>query len=429
MMGQVPSRQALTLLVHCDLDAATAARTALAVDLARRTGARLIGVAAGDAEARRRRSAARCGGRVRGALRRAAEDFKTRAAEVERANFRCAIKPADVFLAEQAVSADLVIVGPQGSGEPGSPLSLDTAALVMCTGRPVLIAPEGLDRLDLRRVVVGWKKAREARRVLLDCLPWLAMAEDVLILHIIEQPDERPEDDGLDAVRDWLSSRRGAGRGRAQACAPGTGLGGGRHPGRRRLLRRRPGRRRRLQPRPTYRAAVRRRHPRVPETGPPSPAAEPLECGRAKAASDGRRRPHRLRSRTFGRSSGCELRSHTRNESTRGHERNVVVGRSCAGGAERRGLAGLVRRLAVARLSLIGPTVRDRAIVYDDIASVADLPRGWTDEQDGGRYRLERRDDDALFGYAVGPHSWKRFLHPPVQRLWRARARRRQASA
>ena len=30
-------------------------------------------------------------------------------------------------------------------------------------------------------------------------------------------------------------------------------------------------------------------------------------------------------------------------------------------------------------------------------------PSGWSDEQDGGRYRLERRDDDALFGHAVGP--------------------------
>jgi ferredoxin len=69
---------------------------------------------------------------------------------------------------------------------------------------------------------------------------------------------------------------------------------------------------------------------------------------------------------------------------------------------------------------LVGPTVRDQAIIYDDIASIADLPRGWTDEQDGGRYRLERRDDDALFGYAVGPQSWKKLLHPPVLRLWRA---------
>ncbi len=68
----------------------------------------------------------------------------------------------------------------------------------------------------------------------------------------------------------------------------------------------------------------------------------------------------------------------------------------------------------------VGPTVRDQAIVYDDIESIADLPRGWTDDQEAGRYRLARRDDDALFGYAVGPHSWKKFLHPPVQKLWSA---------
>ena len=67
---------------------------------------------------------------------------------------------------------------------------------------------------------------------------------------------------------------------------------------------------------------------------------------------------------------------------------------------------------------VIGPTVRDQAIIYDDIDKLDDLPRGWTDQQDGGYYRLQRRDDDALFGYAVGPHSWKQFLHPPVLRLW-----------
>ena len=70
---------------------------------------------------------------------------------------------------------------------------------------------------------------------------------------------------------------------------------------------------------------------------------------------------------------------------------------------------------------VIGPTVRDGAIVYDSIARLDELPVGWTDQQDGGRYRLEQRGDGALFGYAVGPHSWKRFLHPPIQRLWQAR--------
>ena len=62
---------------------------------------------------------------------------------------------------------------------------------------------------------------------------------------------------------------------------------------------------------------------------------------------------------------------------------------------------------------LIGPTVRDGAIVYDEISSSADLPAGWTDEQDGGTYRLRRRGDEALFGYNVGPQSWKRQLFPP----------------
>ncbi|OHB77252.1 MAG: sulfite reductase subunit A, partial [Planctomycetes bacterium RBG_16_59_8] len=55
-----------------------------------------------------------------------------------------------------------------------------------------------------------------------------------------------------------------------------------------------------------------------------------------------------------------------------------------------------------------------------EIRSVEDLPRGWTDEQEKGLYRLRRREDDALFGYAVGPHSWKMFLNPSARRLWRS---------
>lgn len=83
------------------------------------------------------------------------------------------------------------------------------------------------------------------------------------------------------------------------------------------------------------------------------------------------------------------------------------------------GLEALLGALQRRGYHVVGPTRRDQAIVYDDIASIAELPRGWTDQQEGGRYRLARRADDALFGYAVGPQSWKKFLHPPVLRLWR----------
>ena len=68
---------------------------------------------------------------------------------------------------------------------------------------------------------------------------------------------------------------------------------------------------------------------------------------------------------------------------------------------------------------LVGPTVRDNAIIYDHIECLNDLPVGWGDEQDAGKYGLVRRGDGALFGYVVGPHSWKKFLHPPILSLWK----------
>lgn len=70
---------------------------------------------------------------------------------------------------------------------------------------------------------------------------------------------------------------------------------------------------------------------------------------------------------------------------------------------------------------VVGPVLRDGAIIYDDVRKTEDLPAGWSDEQEAGIYRIKRRDDAALFGYAVGPHSWKKFLHPPALRLWSAK--------
>jgi sulfhydrogenase subunit beta (sulfur reductase) len=88
---------------------------------------------------------------------------------------------------------------------------------------------------------------------------------------------------------------------------------------------------------------------------------------------------------------------------------------------ERRDFDALLGALAGHGYTIVGPTVREEAIVYDEIACAADLPIGWRDEQEAGRYRLARRDDEALFGYAVGPHSWKQYQLPAEVKLWRAR--------
>jgi sulfhydrogenase subunit beta (sulfur reductase) len=88
---------------------------------------------------------------------------------------------------------------------------------------------------------------------------------------------------------------------------------------------------------------------------------------------------------------------------------------------ERRDFDRLIEALAGRGYEVLGPKVREGAIAFEPVASSADLPVGLTDEQEGGTYRLRDRGDGALFGFANGPQSWKRILHPPAIRLWRAR--------
>ena len=78
-------------------------------------------------------------------------------------------------------------------------------------------------------------------------------------------------------------------------------------------------------------------------------------------------------------------------------------------------LAGLQRVIDALRREghrVVGPQVADGAIVLRDLASAADLPTGWLDEQDGGSYRLRYDPAAGTFDHVVGPHSLKNFLFP-----------------
>ena len=75
-------------------------------------------------------------------------------------------------------------------------------------------------------------------------------------------------------------------------------------------------------------------------------------------------------------------------------------------------LGAVIDRLWQAGYTVVGPTIAQGAIVFDEIRRLDQLPIGWTDEQEGGTYRLRRRDDGAYFGFVVGPHSWKKYLFP-----------------
>ena len=81
-------------------------------------------------------------------------------------------------------------------------------------------------------------------------------------------------------------------------------------------------------------------------------------------------------------------------------------------------LGQIIDRLWQEGYTVVGPTIAQGAIVFDEVRALDQLPIGWTDEQEGGTYRLKRRDDGAYFGYAVGPHSWKKYLFPSRSTLF-----------
>src|SRR5512147_1626655 len=73
-------------------------------------------------------------------------------------------------------------------------------------------------------------------------------------------------------------------------------------------------------------------------------------------------------------------------------------------------LQALIDVLAGRGYRILGPTVRNGSVVYEEVGTIEDFPIGQRDEQGGGHYRLEPRGDAALFGYTNGVQSWRRHL-------------------
>ncbi len=80
---------------------------------------------------------------------------------------------------------------------------------------------------------------------------------------------------------------------------------------------------------------------------------------------------------------------------------------------EKVALQALIDALLLHGYRVIGPRLREAAVVLDDLACVDELPRGWLDDQEGGSYRLRQDAEAGWFDYVVGPHSLKQFLFPP----------------
>ncbi len=191
------------IMVSVDLGAAAADRVQLAAGLAERFEARLTGVAArplmsplpvGDmleverAWASEERLANE-------QLAEAGAIFEREAGQAPRSAWCFASTDPLAYLVKHARAAD-VVVGRQGpaDGDPGA-MAVPVGALLMEVGRPVLVAPPGIERLAARRIVVAWKGTREARRAIHDALPFLTRADDVHVAVVGPDADREGAED------------------------------------------------------------------------------------------------------------------------------------------------------------------------------------------------------------------------------------------
>jgi nucleotide-binding universal stress UspA family protein len=204
-----------TVMVSLALEQSNEARLEAAGQIAERFDASIIGIAAaqfgpplyftsgehaqnlidqGRASVERRLS------ELEGQFREATKD---RARHVE---WRCAIDFPARYILQEARCADIVVSGGH-SDALSDPFAVVTPKdLVMQAGRPLFVAPDNVNWVDLRSVLVAWKDTPEARRAVVASLPMLRKAKDVTVAEIVEAGESRSA--AVSRVRDvvaWLS--------------------------------------------------------------------------------------------------------------------------------------------------------------------------------------------------------------------------------
>jgi nucleotide-binding universal stress UspA family protein len=203
-----------TVMVHIDAEGDSSARVNIAADLARRSDAALIGiggwapgmgfatdVALIDGEPvqwqRQELTALMTGAESR---------FRATATGIKTVEWRGELRLPLDHLVHESRCADLVVVGREAAKESHCVL-IDPSVAILRMGRPTLAVPSGVSEVRARRIVIGWKDCREARRAVRDALPILQGA-DVMIVQVSETAVEDEAIRGLDAVADFLNGHR-----------------------------------------------------------------------------------------------------------------------------------------------------------------------------------------------------------------------------
>lgn len=189
-----------SILTHFSVEPEAETRLALAADLANQFDAALIGVGAEFFEPP---AISQSMGYVDGGtlvaeakavqddLRRAEAKFREVSGTVRAgSDWRAGVGLPWDLVAEEARAADLIVCGRSRPDKWGLHNHADPGDVLMLTGRPVLVVPPELAKLDASSVLVAWKDTRESRRAVYDALPFLKRARQVLVAEVCEKSDE-----------------------------------------------------------------------------------------------------------------------------------------------------------------------------------------------------------------------------------------------
>jgi nucleotide-binding universal stress UspA family protein len=195
------------LLVHVEADTDPDYRLAFAANLANQFDATLIGVGAemwkspvGDLGDGLGTSflVRNVFSDVEADLARAEAKFKGIATVVRKGiEWRAALQLPVSQIAAQARAADLIVTSRNTRHGMSDQKIAAPGALVLQSGRPVIVAPAETTKLELRSVVVAWKDTRESRRAIVDALPFLQRAEAVLVAEVCDYQDATMAKDRL----------------------------------------------------------------------------------------------------------------------------------------------------------------------------------------------------------------------------------------
>ena len=191
--GQLEAMSFTTMMVHLDVERDCEQRVQLALALADRFQAALIGVAglalwpafaAGGVVVYCQPTEHEC--RAASArLEDMGKRFRAQGQHLKQVEWRTALELPYELVSREARAADLIIVGARHTGGNMQDLA-DPGVILLRAGRPVLVVPDTVAPLQLRRVVVAWKDTRECRRAVRDALPFLQRAKEVLLVGIGE---------------------------------------------------------------------------------------------------------------------------------------------------------------------------------------------------------------------------------------------------